>query len=568
MSEATNPACRPAAGRKRPALRQVLPWVWLAAAWLAAVAFCAVYGRAYLDSDMASEMVLADLLNREGGLLSVNWFYSTEIRVVYQQLVFRLGLLLFPENWPAARVFGQAIMLALVAAGYLYFSYGAGAKRSAPWGAGAILLPFGFWQMFLVSFGGSYLPHIVFALFSAGLVLRLARPAPLWRTGLRLAVLAGIAGVSGLNGVRLLMNLYLPLAVAAAVMLAVRIHTEPQTLTQPGRPEWRLTLAAFAAAAVNAAGYLVNTKVLAATHHFTSFDDRYWKGLDLGALLDTWSGFFSLFGYQSDPVVQSLNTNQTRPELFSLRGILCLCGLALAVAVAAAAITLLRRWKRLTFGQQAVTALFWSILVVDGLIFALTGGSHGDNCSYWVPVLPFAFAVLEAAWATADFHLPATRWCAAALASLCLLGASTATVRQYLAEPLRGQPAIQTVCQWLLDNGYTEGYASFWDSNVLTELSSGQIECWTVSSVQNMSIYPWLQKTSHVDQAPQGRVFVLIGPDDKIADLASLPYAADGSSIVYRDDAGFTILSFDSAGEIYAALEEVAAQPAQAEAAG
>ena len=551
----------------RPTWKQLLPWLWLAAAYLAAVAFCVVYGRAYLDSDMASEMVLADLLNQEGGLLSMNWYYSTEIRVVYQQLVFRLGLLLFPENWPAARVFGQAIMLALMAAGYLYFSYGAGAKRSAPWGAGAILLPFGFWQMFLVTFGGSYLPHIIFALFSAGLVLRLAQPAPLWRTGLRLLVLAGIAGVSGLNGVRLLMNLYLPLAVATVVLLVVRVHTEPQALTQLRRPEWRMTLAAFAAAAVSAVGYLLNIKVLAPTHHFTSFEDRYWTDLSLNELLNTWSGFLSLFGYQSDNAVASRNTNQTLPQLFSLRGILCLCGLAMAFAVIAAAVTLLRRWKRLTFGQQVVTALFFSILVVDGMIFALTSGSHGDNCSYWVPVLPFAIALLEAAWATADFHLPATRWCAAVLASLCLLGSSTATVRQYLAEPLRGNPTIQTVCQWLLDNGYTEGYASFWDSNVLTELSSGEIECWTVATVQNMSIYPWLQKTSHTAQPPQGQVFVLIGPDDKVADLSTLPYVAeDGSNIAYRDDAGFTILIFDSADEIYTALDEAWAAEAEAQA--
>lgn len=544
----------------RPTLKQALPWVWLAAAWLAAVAFCAVYGRAYLDSDMASEMVLADLLNQEGGLLSMNWYYSTEIRVVYQQVVFRLGLLLFPENWSAARVFGQAIMLALMAAGYLYFAYGAGARRSAPWGAGAILLPFGFWQMFLVTFGGSYLPHIVFALFSAGLVLRLAQPAPLWRTGLRLFVLAGIAGVSGLNGVRLLMNLYLPLAVAAVVMLAVRVHTEPQALRQISRPEWRMTLAAFAAAAVNTVGYLLNSKVLAVSHHFFSYEDRYWEDFSLGALLDTWSGFLSLFGYQSDSLVQGLKDNQTRPQLFSLRGILCLCGLALAIAVIAAAVTLLRRWKRLTFGQQAVTALFFSILIVDGMIFAFTSGSRSDNCSYWVPVLPFAFALLEAAWATADFHLPGTRWWAAVLASLCLLGASTATVRQYLAEPLRGNPAMENVCQWLLDNGYTEGYASFWDSNVLTELSNGEIECWTVATVQNMSVYPWLQKTSHVETPPAGQVFVLIGPDDKVTDLSALPYVAeDGSNIAYQDDAGFTILTFDSAGEIYAALDEAAA---------
>ena len=546
--------------RRQPAKR-LLPWLWLAAAYLAAVAFCAVYGRACLDSDMASEMVLADLLNQEGGLISRNWYYSSEIRVVYQQLAFRVGLLLFPENWPAARVFGQAIMLALMAAGYLYFSYGAGAKRSAPWGAGAILLPFGFWQMNLVVFGGYYVIYIMAGLFGMGLVLRLTRPAPLWRIGLRLLALAGITGVVSLNGMRLLMNLYLPLVVAAVVLLAVRVHTEPQALTQLRRPEWCLTLVAFVAAAASAVGYLINTKVLAPQYVFSSQTSQQWSDLNLGRLLDSWSGFLSLFGYQSDSFVQSLNEQtQSMPQLFSLRGILCLCGLALAVAVLASAVALLYRWKRLTFEQQAITALFWSILVVDGIVFSFTEGSVVTNSSYWVPVLPFAFAVLEAAWATTDFHLPLGRWGTAALACLCLLGASTATAQQYVQEPLRAQPAIQDVCQWLLDNGYTEGYASFWDSNVLTELSSGQIECWTVKNLRTMNFYAWLQKTEHGTQPPQGRVFVLIGPVNGIPELSELPYVAeDGSNIAYRDDAGFTILSFDSAGEIYAALDEAAA---------
>ena len=49
--------------------------------WLVVVMFDYKYGKAYLDSDMASEMVLAKQLNTEGVLLSKNWYYSTELRI-------------------------------------------------------------------------------------------------------------------------------------------------------------------------------------------------------------------------------------------------------------------------------------------------------------------------------------------------------------------------------------------------------------------------------------------------------------------------------------------------------
>ena len=126
---------------------QAAGWVWLAAAWLAGLALVWRFGRALLDSDMASEMVLADLLNKEGGVLSQNWYYSTELRVICQQLLFKLGLLVFPGSWHAARLLAQGLLSALLAASYLFFARGAGLWKSAPWAAGALLCPFGFWQL-------------------------------------------------------------------------------------------------------------------------------------------------------------------------------------------------------------------------------------------------------------------------------------------------------------------------------------------------------------------------------------------------------------------------------------
>ena len=34
-----------------------------------------------LDSDMASDMIYANLLAKEGSFLSTSWYYSTELRI-------------------------------------------------------------------------------------------------------------------------------------------------------------------------------------------------------------------------------------------------------------------------------------------------------------------------------------------------------------------------------------------------------------------------------------------------------------------------------------------------------
>ena len=43
-----------------------------------------------LDSDMSSEMILGQLLARNNGILSDQWYYSTELRVLNTQLIYAL----------------------------------------------------------------------------------------------------------------------------------------------------------------------------------------------------------------------------------------------------------------------------------------------------------------------------------------------------------------------------------------------------------------------------------------------------------------------------------------------
>lgn len=87
------------------------------------------YGRTNLDSDAASEMILASIENRDHSLLSENWYYSTEIRVQYLQVIYRIALLIFPTNWHFARVFSGAVLLICYLASYLFLAKNIGMKK-------------------------------------------------------------------------------------------------------------------------------------------------------------------------------------------------------------------------------------------------------------------------------------------------------------------------------------------------------------------------------------------------------------------------------------------------------
>ena len=55
-------------------IERLLPYLVLLSAYLISVGIFAYAGCENLNSDMASEMVLANLLNEEGKLLSENWY--------------------------------------------------------------------------------------------------------------------------------------------------------------------------------------------------------------------------------------------------------------------------------------------------------------------------------------------------------------------------------------------------------------------------------------------------------------------------------------------------------------
>ena len=516
---------------------QAAGWVWLAAAWLAGLALVWRFGRALLDSDMASEMVLADLLNKEGGVLSQNWYYSTELRVICQQLLFKLGLLVFPGSWHAARLLAQGLLSALLAASYLFFARGAGLWKSAPWAAGALLCPFGFWQLYHGVFGGFYFVHMAFVLASFGLAVRLCRPASRRRTGLLAAALALVSFAAGLNGVRLLMNLYVPLVAGCALLLALRWLRAPLGPGAARDPEARAFAAALLACAGGCGGYLVNRAVLAARYTFLDQSARAWTALTLGGVLESWSDFLALFGYPADRWQQGATG---AVPLFSLPGLLGAAGILLAAAVVVALVWLLRQGDALPFALRLTGVTLAACLAVDGLVFACMNDGEAVNGSYWLPVAPLAVAALAAMAERFPLRRCALRRALAGALAALVVCASTGTTLRFAAAPPHGSPALETVAGWLEEQGYTRGYATFWQANVLTELSDGAIEVWQVEDLASLKMRPWLQKTSHA-APPEGRVFVLAGPGEIDR---SLPWAAVAEA-VYSDEAGYVVFAME-----------------------
>lgn len=69
-------------------LAKILPWVVLLGGIFFQIFFMWNHVDHLIDSDMSSEMVLGRLLAKENTIISKNWYYATELRVINTQLIF------------------------------------------------------------------------------------------------------------------------------------------------------------------------------------------------------------------------------------------------------------------------------------------------------------------------------------------------------------------------------------------------------------------------------------------------------------------------------------------------
>ena len=97
----------------------ICSWIALIVVFAALVLYMGLHGKDLLDADMSSELVLAQQLKQTGGILSSNWYYSTEVRVLNTQLVYSLLFHAF-DDWQTVRLVGN-ITLYLVLLGSYYF---------------------------------------------------------------------------------------------------------------------------------------------------------------------------------------------------------------------------------------------------------------------------------------------------------------------------------------------------------------------------------------------------------------------------------------------------------------
>lgn len=488
--------------KKRTFLRMTASeWLWLGV-FLCVIALSCMttwtHTHQIIDSDSAAEMVLSRHLYENGGVLSEDWFYSTELRVLYIQLIFAPLFALF-EDWQMVRFVGTLILHALMLAGWGYLVRQARMNRKAFLiGACLLLMPTSVFFGSLVLYHVSYTPHITIGFVILGLVLALMKDITRKRLGWMLwhmAWLLALSFAASLGGFRQLAITHAPLALLAVIrMIRARTREEGASAT--------LMLICIGAAAVAAcAGLLVNM-MWQDTYSFQNFSGMMLTSISPEKMMGMVIGMLKLFGYREGI------------QLTTLTGLLSVAGAVVCIYCILHSVRgLLRTEDDRPEAHRIVEGMLPCGLSVIILIFVLTRQNTFPE-SYFIPYTVWFIPMLALAMTTQpdreeEGKLPA--WITSqklalyALCGICLLN-GLANMRSFNNPQAFGQeyapgmdlPPDKTfqlapVCDYLTENGYDLGYTTFWNGNVLTEMTDGKVRAVNVETRGgSWQYYDWL----------------------------------------------------------------------------
>ncbi len=511
--------------------------------------FC---GDHWIDSDMAAEMIFSKLIAEEGGLLTTkNWYYSTEFRVLYTQL-FMVPLFHIFEDWHVIRTITNILTYLLMLGSYYYFMRPLKVSKTAVALSSVILLlPFSETFVTHMQFGNTYMPHVIIIFFCFGMFLRLAGQEKVFQ--MQKLFLAGcyvlLSVVCGMSGVRYMLALQVPLVLTAVcyVMKSRQFQVLRQELTMQKVKEVftaeRLNYLVYSILGAFSAllGYVINMAVIAKKYPFQTYDVtnfiKVFQGVLVERLQDTVANLLMLFGYIEEK------------GFLSLRGLISLIAFALLIGIALLVSRTGRLLKEVAQGRteavehkRFIQWFFVIAFVLNTFVFVFTTSTIVSR--YYITVFIFVLPLLCIYFELEE--LPLDKLLVMLFLCGCLGLSTLKCVYSFVDKDKNAEE--RKVAAFLEQEGYTFGYASYWNANILTELSDGAVEVANIHDFEDMSFFYWSSPMKYYEEGYHtGKVFLLLTTEEMVKFAEAEAVVA--GEVVYEDEE-YVLLHFDEVSEV------------------
>lgn len=527
---------------------KILPCVLLGVIFLLLVFLNVFYQDHWLDSDMAAEMLFSKVLNEGNHVFATpDWYYSTEFRFLYTHLLMA-PLLRLGNDWHMIRLITNVVFYLLLLISYFYLMRPLKVKHCQAVLTGCILLlPFSETMMTHMQMGNTYMAHVIIVFLFFGMFLRLCLGGMSRLYGrVTLIFYLLLAVICGVSGVRYLLALQCPLVLAAAVFLlkTEEFQSFRRCMTKEGfKWIWHNFSAvclkyAVLGAAASVAGYGINVLYVSRHYVFQTYESTNFIAVYQGVLNERFQNalgsLLMLFGYIPDKSV------------LSLRGIITIISFILPVVLIYCTVNRLKE----SSGARYFVALFLTVsFFLNVFVFVFTTSTMVPR--YYITIFVFALPVLACFMEEAE--LPFDRLAIGVLLTVCLLLSTGKTVLSFISTDKNADK--RQVAEFLVQNDYTFGFATYTNGNIITELTDGSVELANIGDPEHLEYFKWSSPMCYYEEGyHEGETFLLLSKDEAAAYAAA--EAVKNGMTVYEDDS-YVVLTYDSVSELMSYAESV-----------
>lgn len=482
----------------------------------------------HVDSDLASELLLAKECIKEKSFWPLGWYYATEVRVLYTQLIATPLFLIF-SDWNTVKALTSLIALIILC--LIFWRYLDYLNVKTVWikllCCIFVIAPFSEREWYTMGGENYYIPHVIMQFIYVGTFLKLCFATKSEKDKKRTAIFFYVwAFICGLSTIRYVINFLFPLFLS---VLTLKLTDKKANAKITDIKEFWLkdsllfysTIGMF----IGGVGYICNSTLLQALYTFSHWEKITFNTLGEFSLTTIIVSIFKIFGYQNNVGV------------FSPLGVI---NIFLYIGLVIFVVFYVQSIKHDLPSPQKVFLTFASITFGCN-IFVLFATEFKNY--HLIPVtinfIPAIAIMLE------NKNLSSLkRWFLGVTWSTLLITSSFSTI-QYMMTTDENTDKY-AVIDYLDKSGYKFGYATFWNANVVTYLTNGKIEIagQDKDRVENGHLYInpkydpdiWLCPKRYFDDNYHAdeKIFFLVS-NDEYEVSSQLPVFAAGK-IVYQDD--------------------------------
>ncbi|MBD5544503.1 MAG: hypothetical protein HDR01_09750 [Lachnospiraceae bacterium] len=469
-----------------------------------------------MHSDTTAEVILSKLLADENKLITKNWYYSTEIRIVYSQLIMMPLFQIF-SNYRLVKTLSIFIFYVLLILAYVY----AGKKYelNKPYlllGMAFLFTPLSNEYLDMMFIGCFYTSQVICTFLVLGMFVK-KREGKYRIAGL--IALACLSFLLGLSGLRYLASLFLPFVMAFGMELLER-EDRKDIKKEELMGFILIALSSFGAFI----GFLGNKLYLSKHYSFDTTSEVVFTEISKvpERFMDSIRLMVEFFGYYPVEVVSGRGI---------VNGLKCLFFLFFIAVI----VFLFRNRKKLLNRKQRLLLYYflacflinWYMLIFTEVLM---------QYRYWLPV--YVVGVLLLALFFQVYHpsnqlkRPILLLAAAVIALSSLYGELWQDAKYNDCEKRYGYMAF------LQEQGYTFGYATFWNSSVTEYLSNGTIEVGNLGGENGVAApYEWLSKKAYYQPGyHEGKTFLLLARTEEAGMLKGDFTVMEDGVKVYEDE--------------------------------